>query len=543
VTNVRFVPDVPVPLADGLTSRADLYLPEDDLRHPVLLARSPYGKVLTNKELDLLNPLRAARRGYVVVIQDCRGRLSGEGDFTPFVDEGRDGVAAVDWCANQPWSDGRVGLWGMSYFGATQLLAAAEAPPALVAMAPAITASRYDEGWFFEGGVLRQAFAQSWMAILAIETVRRRNGAGRQSVEAVAADTRDLARSVEQPFGPDQEEVAPFYSAMIANRGNPTWWDAFAVNTRYGQVEVPGLHLTCWYDIFLEGTLENYVGLRDGGANEAARSGQKLIVGPGGHGVFQRYFGDQDYGPMAATVDIPALHYRFFDEHFGLEKRPRTGVDQPVTLFLLGLNRWAGFAQWPPVSVAHELFLGGLAPNSRRGDGGLRETPPPASSEHRFLFDPERPVPTQGGALLGMGAGPRPGPFDQVRIEERDDVLVYTSDPLKTDWAVVGAVAAELEVDSTAEVLDICVKLVDVDPAGTAINIADSVTRSSVSGRHILKVRVGSVGVVFRAGHRIRIQVAGSNFPRLERSPGQAAIHSVFTGQSRLTLPVVDIGA
>jgi hypothetical protein len=146
-----------------------------------------------------------------------------------------------------------------------------------------------------------------------------------------------------------------------------------------------------------------------------------------------------------------------------------------------------------------------------------------------------------GGALLGMGAGPRPGPYDQRRIEERDDVLVYTTEPLRSDLPVVGQVVAELDVDSTADSFHVCVKLVDVGPTGEAINIADSVARSSVAGRQVLRVRVGSVGVVFRAGHRIRIQVAGSNYPRLERSPGPAAIHSLFTGLSRVILPIVDI--
>lgn len=545
MTNVRFMPDVEIPLGDGTVSKADLYLPDDGAAHPVLLARTPYSKVLTVKELDLLNPLRAARRGYAVVIQDCRGRFSSNGDFTPFRDEGRDGTAAVEWCAAQSWSDGRVGMWGMSYYGATQLLAAVEAPSALVAIAPVMTPSRYDEGWFFEGGVLRQEFAHSWMAIIGAETSRRQAGRGMGAIRAVALSVDSLERDVARPFGLDQDEIVPFYSELIAHRDDKPWWDSFGVETGYDRVAVPALHVTSWYDVFLEGAIENFVGLRERAATIGARRGQRLVIGPGAHGLLAGFLGEEDYGPAAlGGIDMPTRHYRFFDRHFAVGRQDGSlddGDEMPVSLFLLGANQWRTLPTWPPPADVLAFFLEGGQPNSIRGDGKLSRTVPPSGFEHRFLHDPGRPVATRGGAVLGGPGGLRPGPYDQRPVEARDDVLVYTSEPLERDLTVIGMVRAEIEAASTASSFDLCVKLVDVDPAGRAINIADGVQRSARgNGRCTVEVRIGSVGMVFRAGHRVRIEVAGSNFPRLERNLDGPAVQTIFTGLSRVLLPVSD---
>jgi hypothetical protein len=543
MTNVRFMPDIEIPLGDGTVTKADLYLPDDGAAHPVLLARTPYSKVLTVKELDLLNPLRAARRGYAVVIQDCRGRFTSDGDFTPFRDEGCDGAATVAWCAAQSWSDGRVGMWGMSYYGATQLLAAIEAPSALVAIAPVMTPSRYDEGWFFEGGVLRQELAQSWMAIVGAETSRRQAGRGMAAIRAVALGVDSLERDTAQPFGLDQDEIVPFYSDLIARRDDKTWWDSFAVDTRYDRITVPALHVTSWYDIFLEGAIENFVGLRERAANVAARNGQRLVIGPGAHGLLAGFLGEEDYGPAAlGGIDMPSRHFRFFDRHFGIGRQNDSidhGDDRPVSLFLLGTNEWRTFPAWPPLADVLSFFLEGEQPNSIRGDGKLSRSVPASGFEHRFLHDPSRPVATRGGAVLGGPGGFRPGPYDQRPVEARDDVLVYTSEPLDRDLTVIGMVRAEIEATSTASSFDLCLKLVDVDSFGRAVNIADGAQRSEqLTGRCAIEVRIGSVGVVFRAGHRVRIEIAGSNFPRLERNLDGPAVQTIFTGVSRILLPV-----
>lgn len=540
MTGVRFIPDVDIPLADGTLTRADLYLPDDGGTHPVLLARTPYSKVLTVKELELLNPLRAARRGYAVVIQDCRGRFASEGDFTPFRDEAKDGAATIAWCADAPWSDGRVGLWGMSYYGATQLLAAANAPAALKAMAPVMTPSRYDEGWFFEGGVLRQEFAQSWMAIVAGETSRRLGGIHISSIMDVALNKTSLDRDVDQPFGRDQDVVAPFYSDLIAHRDDRAWWDTFAVDQGYEHVNVPGLHITSWYDLFLEGAIENFVGLKARAAMASARRGQRLVIGPGAHGLLAASLGDEDYGPFALGADMPSRHYAFFDRHFGLGKSQESPSDDdlPVSVFLLGSNEWRSLADWPPATDDVSLFIAGDSANSIRGDGRLDRVAPTTRCEHRILHDPRRPVPTLGGTVLGGQGSLRPGPFDQRPVEQRDDVLVYTSAPLQRDLTLIGAVHAEVDAASTASTFDVCVKLVNVEPSGRAINIADGVQRWRGDRRSVVTVRVGSVGVVFRAGHCVRVEIAASNFPRLERHPSAPAIQSVFAGATRIRLPV-----
>jgi len=211
----------------------------------------------------------------------------------------------------------------------------------------------------------------------------------------------------------------------------------------------------------------------------------------------------------------------------------------PVSLFLLGTNEWRTLPAWPPPADVLAFFLAGEEPNSIRGYGKLSRTAPAFGFEHRFLHDPSRPVATRGGALLGGLGALRPGPYDQRPVEARDDVLVYTSEPLDRDLTVIGMVRAELEAASTASSFDLCVKLVDVEPSGRAINIADGVQRSAqVRGRCTIEVRIGSVGVVFRAGHRVRIEVAGSNFPRLERNLDGPAVQFIITGCSRVLLPV-----
>lgn len=538
MANVKFIADLDIPLADQTRTKADLYLPDDGEPHPVLLARTPYSKVLTSKELELLNPLRAARRGYAVVIQDCRGRFASEGEFTPFADETEDGAASIAWCARQPWSNGRVGMWGMSYYGATQLLAAVGGPPELVAIAPVMTPSRYDDGWFFEGGVLRLEFAQFWAAIVAAESARRRGGHGVRSIAAVMGALDALDRDTRRPFGADQDEIAPFYTDWIENTANPTWWDRWAIATRFQSIGVPALHVSAWHDIFLEGAIDNYVGMRRFARTDEARQAQRLVIGPGIHGSLA---GGADSGGGAlggaAGVDLPSLHFEFFDRHLALRPSQRqSALDAGVLAHIIN-EGWQALGEWPPRSDVLAWYLDGQQPNSVRGSGTLSHAPPAATIAHNFLHDPSRPVPTCGGATLGAAPA---GRFIQTEIEVREDVLVYTSPPLDEPLKVVGTVRAELDATSTASPFDLCVKLAEVDTSGRSTNVADGVRRTaSPSGRSVVEVDVGSIGIVFRPGSRVRIQIAGSNFPRLERTESGPAIHSVFTGRSRVLLPIV----
>lgn len=511
-----------VPLRDGTRTRADLYLPDTGHPCPTLLARTPYSKVLTEKELMLLNPLRAARRGYAVVMQDCRGRFGSEGDFRPFFDEAGDGADSIAWCAAQPWSTGRVATWGMSYYGATQLLAASTSPPALAAMAPVATPSRYDAGWFLEGGVLRQDFTDSWVGLLAGESARR---AGDRAV--------------------DLDRHAAWYARVLEHRDDPRWWDPFAPDQHYPAVQVPGLHVTTWFDLFLEGTIANYVGLRSSAGSARARAGQRLVIGPGDHGLFTAALGEQFYG-HDWIPDLPNLHFRFFDRHLRArpdEAPPEPDEADPVSVYVLGADRWCSLPDWPPPARPSVWHLGGADARSLRGDGSLSERVSPPTTPHIVVFDPRGPVPTLGGALLGLSRH-RPGPFDQRVVEARPDVLVYTSPPLAEPLTIMGCVRADVCAHADAASFDLCVKLVDVDPSGRAVNLADGVrrTRSGCRGpdAETVEVEIGSVAVVIGPGHRIRLEIAASNWPRLELNPAGATRITVDPARSRLVLPVVD---
>jgi putative CocE/NonD family hydrolase len=527
-------------MSDGVVTQGDIYLPDDGGRHPVLLSRTPY--TMATSAADTFSPIRAARRGFAVALLDCRGRGRSAGEFTPFDSESSDGADAVAWCRSQPWSNGRVGMFGPSYLGATLLLAAVASPPGLTAISPVQTASCYGDGWVFESGVLQQAFAQNWAFSLAAARVE---DPARSSALAEFSRAPDSAfRPVREAFGRvDGEPLIGFYQTWMDHQGDDAWWARTSIVGRYGQITCPGLHVGGWYDIFLEGTLENYVGLRAGAGTQAARDAQFLVVGPWEHGRYVDILpeGRAPARPPSRGVDVGEYQLDFFQHHLlgqGWDPGWR------VRVFVTGAGEWQDLPDWPPADTAVcSLYLSGTHSNSVRGDGALVLTPPsegsPGRGEARFLHDPQRPVPTRGGGMSAPGQG-RAGPTGQGPVEDRDDVLVYSTDPLRTDTLVMGTVRAELEADSTASSFDLCVKLVDVDPSGRAINVADGVRRVVKGSRPtVASVTVGSVAHCFRRGHRIRLDVAGSNFPRLERHPdGELAIHSLVTGASRVCLPV-----
>jgi putative CocE/NonD family hydrolase len=516
--------DVAVPMRDGTVLRADVWRPAAAQGCPVLLQRTPYSKADLSVSVVQagLDPVRAVEAGYAVVIQDCRGRFGSGGAFRPFVDEGADGEDTIAWCAALPFSSGLVGMYGQSYFGATQLLAAARRPPALRAIAPALTGADYAEGWTFRDGALELGFVLYWtLSGLAPDAIARQPEHRQAALRAALLRRLNdpMAAYERLPVDPldDLVEAVGFYRDWLHRAPGDPAWRALAPNARYGDVAVPALHIGGWFDPFLAGTLENFAGLQD-------RGEQRLVVGPWAHACLGDTVGDVDFGPTAAqaAVDWTALHLGWFDRHLrGVD----TGRQPPVRYFMMGAREWMDGESWPPTDTVERrwhLHSGGAA-NTRHGDGQLSEEPcGPDEHADRFVYDPRDPVPTTGGAafLPGIFVAAHAGPRDHRAVEERADVLVYSSAPLERALDVAGDVRVALSFTSDAVATDICARLVDVAPDGRAIGLCDGI-RADVAPdqERPITVRLGATATRFRAGHRIRLEVTSSNFPRFARSP------------------------
>ena len=551
----RFVVErhVPVPMRDGTVLVADVWRPDDDLAHPTLLQRSPYSKSpgrisIVDAGLD---PLRAVEHGYAVVFQDTRGRFASEGTFDPFRQERADGADTIAWAAAQPWSDGAVGMYGGSYFGATQLLAAVDAPPALRAITPAVTASEYYEGWTYQGGAFQLGFVLIWtLTALAPAEILRRPPEERARFEALLgellADPASTYRRL--PLGDlgGLEELVPYYADWLEHDLRDEFWLQTAPNERYGSVTASALHMGGWYDIFAAGTIENFVRLQAEAATEDARKGQRLFVGPWSHASYGDVIGDIEFGPTAAWdgFDTTAWHLAWFDEQLrGLENDVA-----PVRIFLMGANTWLDEPTWPPPGVELESWHLHSRGSAAAGDGSLSRTPAADEQPDEFTYDPTDPVATHGGStvLPGFLVGLCTGPLDQRELEQRPDVLVYTSDPLPADLDVIGSVEAVLHVSTSGADTDFTAKLVDLHPDGCAYVVCDGIRalRHRDSLERISPVRPGEIyelgvslgptAMRFERGHRLRLEVSSSNFPRFARNPNNGVVPTKAT-QADLT--------
>jgi uncharacterized protein len=570
--------DVDTVMRDGTVLRADIWRSAHGGPAPVLLQRSPYGK--SPSEISIvhagIDPLRAVEAGYAVVFQDTRGRFGCAGDFEPFRHEADDGEDTLAWLAQQPFSNGWAGMYGGSYFGATQLLAAARRPPGLAAIAPVVTASEYYDGWTYQGGAFQLGFVQHWTLLgLAPDVIARLpEGAPRERYETILAellaDPWETYRRLPLTDLGGLEEILPFYAEWLEHDRRDDWWRATAPNERYGDIAVPALHVGGWYDIFAAGTVENFARLRREAATEEARAGQRLVVGPWSHGNYGDTVGGLQFGIDAVWGggDPTAFHLAWFDRHL---RGGSPAELAPVQLFLMGANRWLAEDDWPVPGTATErwyLHSGGGA-NTRTGDGMLTQQPAEdAEPADAFVYDPSDPVPTHGGATFipGYPVGFRTGAHDQREIEERPDVLVYTSEPLAEPLDVIGSVEATLHVATSAPDTDFTAKLVDVHPDGRAYIVCDGIVALRHRGGldraehatpgepYELAIALGPTAIRFGGGHRLRLEVSSSNFPRFARNPNDGtrptqarasnlttARQQVFHDRSRpssLSLPV-----
>ena len=553
-SGVRADFDVPATMRDGVILRANVFRPDDGgaNRYPVLLMRLPYGKDLPLGS-SLLNPALAARRGYIVVVQDVRGAFASDGIFDPMRNEESDGADTVAWAAGLPGADGRVGMFGGSYMGFTQWAAAREAPAALKAMAPLITWADPNEGVFSRNGVFELGLEGSWLMQRGLdELARRHRGNLVELGRAFASMAHEYDRLVAegyaevplQGFGPlARLGLDRPATEGLARREDSSFQEAARVAPAYSVAHIPMLHIGGWYDIFLNGTIRNFNAMRAHG-----EANQYLIIGPWSHTSLGSIVGDLDFGFAAGValidlqIDLVSLHLQFFD-HF--LKGVANGFTQwpTVKYFMMGANIWRSSDVWPPAEMRPEpwyLHSGGHA-NSAAGDGLLSREAPAAESGDHYVYDPANPAPTVGGATL-MHPTFRSGALDQQAVEARDDTLVFTSGALDAPLALAGPVSVTLYVATDGPDADFVARLVDVYPDGRAMTLTDGVTRLRYRegvatpagpvepGRvNEIAIDLWATAVTFLPGHRVRLDVTSSNFPRWERNPNTGEDPSVAT--------------
>ncbi|HEY0756587.1 MAG TPA: CocE/NonD family hydrolase [Ktedonobacteraceae bacterium] len=553
--------DVPAKMRDGVTLRANVFRPAGEGRWPVLLTRLPYGKDLPLGSA-LMDPAQVARRGYVVIVQDTRGRMASEGEWTPFVNEAEDGVDTIAWAAQLPYSDGQVGMYGASYFGFTQWSAAIHQPSALKALIPFQTWNDPLNGLLYRGGAQELGTAGAWQLQMGLDLLLRRH---RDNPQALGSAIYQLVKEIDalgttgyaslplREFAPlKQQDIAP---AFFDTYDHPMERDFDPVRRlqilgQHQKVTVPTLNGGGWYDIFLQDTIANFQLMREEASTPEARQ-SKLIIGPWTHGGATNSVGDLNFGfgSSAAFIDLKmdfvSMQLRWFDHWL---KGIDTGMlnEAPIKLFIMGANVWRDEYEWPlarALETRYYLHSDGYA-NSLEGSGRLSIYAPEEAEEapDSYLYNPVNPVPTHGGALL-MTPEYKAGPYDQRPIESRADVLVYSSELLTTDIEVTGPIKVSLWAISSVPDTDFVARLVDVYPDGYAQNLTDGIIRARY--RHFAKgeapslleagkayeyeIDLWSTSNLFKVGHRIRLDITSSSFPRWDRNPNTGNAFGVDT--------------
>jgi putative CocE/NonD family hydrolase len=551
--SVRLEKSVQIPMRDGVRLSTDIYFPEGgDAHRPVILIRTPYGKQGWRQG----NPRAAlttmfATHGYIVAIQDKRGRFESQGRYTLAIDEDVDGYDTIQWLSKQAWSNGKIGTYGCSDSGDAQVWLAQSRPPALAAMIPQASGSaigpageRYRYFGAFNGGALQLAAAEEWMISSGSKvfwgppswlppdkfreiadqfTTRPKAVIEPDALEPLlwTLPTIDMMKRVGMTFT-DWEDI------LRHDLADP-WWAQFPYYKGAEKVDVPALFINSWGDFGVNETLFEFKFFQDHSQSEKSRRNQFVIISPTTHCVSElasspTVVGARDLGD--ARKDFWNLYLKWYA--YWLKGESNAITDMPhVQYYLMGRNEWRSADAWPvPGTEFRRYYLhSGGAANSRYGDGTLMTSAPEREEPvDTFVYDPASPVPT------GTGPGLPEGFFDQSTVEMRHDVLVYTTDPLKEPIEVTGPIMARIFAASSATDTDFTAKLVDVYPDGRAFNLQDGILRARYREGFNKKVwmKAGQVYAIdvsmdatsnyFAAGHRIRLEISSSNFPRFDRN-------------------------
>ncbi|NMF84083.1 CocE/NonD family hydrolase [Nodosilinea sp. P-1105] len=481
---------------------ADVYYPDGDGPFPVLLMRQPYGRAIASTVV-YAHPSWYASHGYIVAIQDVRGRGTSGGEFDLFRHEADDGYATVLWAADLPQSNGQVGMYGFSYQGMTQLFAAAKRPAPLKTVAPAMVGYDLYHDWAYENGALLLQAGLGWAFQLAAETARRQGD--RSAYQALYNAGHTLPLTGAMPARPQVlQELAPdsFFHDWLEHPPGDVYWRSRTPDL--STVDLPMLHIGGWFDPYLRGDLRLYQQMV-----RQTTTPQHLWIGPWGHIPWSRRLGALDFG-LEAESPIDRLQIRWFDQV--LQERD-TGLlaEPPVHLFVIGDNQWQAFERWPEVPPT-SLFLSstGLA-GMHQDDGCLTTEPNAAVGQDVIVHDPWRPVPSLGGH-----SGLPPGPFERCAIDGRSDVLTYTTELLTQPWTVIGIPVLQLYVEVDAPSFDLSAVLSQVDTADRVISLTQGYGRFEQTDKQRdqpLRLPLHPTSFTLPVGHRLRLSLAASGFP------------------------------
>lgn len=510
--------DVKVPMRDGVCLSVDIYLPRGAPPCPAVLIRTPYSN---NNDALIQQGRRLAANGYACVIQDCRGRWDSEGEFYPFR-EAEDGYDSQEWVGRQPWCNGKLGTVGASYLGLVQWAAAPLRSSHLVCMAPRVMSCDFHGGIAYPGGAFQLGVMLTWGM--------RSNARTAQSIDY--HNWTEAFRTL-PVFALDEAagRHIQFWKDWVRHPAFDDYWRALADPDPYAEISAPAYIMGGWYDLFVNDTFRSFAGMRRHGRTGAARH-SRLIVGPWAHALSaSTRVGDVDFGPQS-LYDLDTEEQRWLD--YWLKGRSNGIADEPpLKLFIMGRGEWRDEWEWPLTRTEWRtayLDSGGSA-NTLRGDGRLVFSAPQDAGADRFSYDPRYPVQSVGGNNCCSPEIVPWGPYDQRDVEMRPDVLCYTSDPLAEDLEVTGPIELVLYAATDGRDTDWTAKLVDVSPTGYARNLCDGIIRAryrqGMAATALLEpgeiyeylIDVGVTGNLFRAGHRIRLEVSSSNFPRFDRNP------------------------
>jgi len=557
-TGLRHDVDVAIPMRDGVVLRAEVLRPIPDRRYPTLVYRTPYGAHAAVADYTTFS--RAVERGYAVVVQDVRGRYRSDGEFRPYEHDGRDGHDTIEWAAAQPWSDGNVGTFGLSYPGAVQWLAAMERPPHLKAMVPAMTFST-PQNFFYTWGVWDMSWV-SWIWFnIAPDARARKNLPGPRTAEEVQAGWPAVERRMRDTLPLDAfdalNDVAPYYADWLHHPPEDPFWGFAELRGKYSRTDAAVLNLSGWHDDNYgpEGATTNFRGLVQ--ARDGQPANTALLIGPWVHGVGatgRTKAGDREFGPDAA-IDYDEVVLGWMDRHLRGMGADRP-ADPPVRYFVMGANRWKTAGAWPPParSVTYGLTAaGGLVELGtvpvKAGQSLSRNVTGTVPDFSQFVSDPDNPV---------LNPYDSAGAHDYRALADRGDVLTFDSAPFESDTEVTGPIAARLFVSCDCRDTDIWARLYDVAPDGTAFNLMSpglDVVRASYrdlsKGRQLL--RPGEVyeltldhlvtSNVFKRGHRVRLQVSATFFPNFSRNLHTGVLETTSSRRQRATIRVHHAGA
>jgi putative CocE/NonD family hydrolase len=521
---------VPCKLSDGTILYSDHYHPATPGPHPTLLMRQPYGRDIASTVV-YAHPVWFARHGYNVVIQNVRGRGDSTGDFYPFRNEQQDGAETIAWLRTLPESNGKIGMYGFSYQGMTQWLAAAAQPEGLLCIAPAQTAHDLYHGWFYNHGVLRLASSLGWgLQMLKMDARRLQL---REACDALERAWSALpAQYLHTPTATHpaiNAEGLPTYVTDWFEHDQPgEFWSQMDISHRVEQIKIPALHLSGWYDTYLQGSIAGFRAICNYAGSQLARDNQYLLAGPWVHIPWGNRIGTQNFGPHA-NLDTDALLLRWFN-HW-LKDSGEFSTEPRIRYFALNKNQWQTASAWPATNHTLYLHSNGRA-NSSKGDGTLTaESPQIPEPSDIFLVDPEVPVLAPGGIASASGC------HNQGALELGNNLLTYTTAPLTAPLHIFGTPTVTLHATTSAPFADLVVKLTCLRPNGDADFICIGAARSTclfadayIADRaHEWHFDLEPTSWVFAPGECLRIEIAGNAYPLYDRNPGTATPPSKAT--------------